>query len=136
MFTLIQTAVNFWRHPAALKHIYQSPGRILQRQYNWPVVVWCSAADPDPAWSGLFGSTGSGSGKIPDPDPGKYRIRYKTVTKLSKIQFRPNDFFIFDFKCHNKFLSLILSVIWCLDFVRSAIQKIFILLNIKNISKY
>ena len=28
-----------------------------------------SVADPDPVGSGLFGSPGSGSGKIPDPDP-------------------------------------------------------------------
>ena len=55
--------------------------------------------------SGLFWSPGSGSGSF---------IHIKTpcysnllVIKLSKTQFRPNNF-----------LSLILSVIWCLDFVR------------------
>ena len=81
----------------------------------------------------------------PDPDPGKYWIRtlypikdpYNSnflVKKLSKIQFRPNNFFIFDFKCHNNFLSD-LSFKGCLDLVRKC-NKIFILLNIKNISKY
>ena len=40
----------------------------------------------------------------PDPDPGKYRIRILSpYIKLSKIQFRQNNFF-----------SLILSVIGCL----------------------
>ena len=31
--------------------------------------VFCSVADPDPVGSGLFGSPGSESGKIPDPYP-------------------------------------------------------------------
>ena len=61
----------------------------------------------------------------PDPDPGKYRIRSRIlfpqkdscnsnflVIKLSKIQFRPNTF-----------LSLILSVIGCLDLVRKCHNK-------------
>ena len=50
----------------------------------------------------------------PDPDPGKYRIRILypqkdpcnskfLVIKLSKKQFRPNNFVIFDFKCHRMF---------------------------------
>ena len=70
----------------------------------------------------------------PDPDPGKYRIRIlypqKTpcysnflVIKLCKTQFRPYNFLIFDFKWHNNFLSLILSVIWCLDLVRKCHKK-------------
>ena len=89
-----------------------------------------SVADPypDPVRSGLFGH--------PKPDPGIYRIRirilypqknhvihYFLVIKLSKIQFRPNNFFIFDFKWHNNFLSLILSVIGCLDLVRKCPKK-------------
>ena len=32
-------------------------------------IIKSSVADPDPVESGLFGSPGSGSGKIPDPDP-------------------------------------------------------------------
>ena len=32
-------------------------------------IVNISVADPDPVGSGLFGSPGSGSGKILDPDP-------------------------------------------------------------------
>ena len=54
-------------------------------------------------------NTGSGSGSF---------IHKKTpcylnflVIKLSKIQFRPKNFLIFDFTWHNNFLSLILSVI-------------------------
>ena len=33
--------------------------------------LFCNVADPDPDpfGSGLFGSLGSGSGKIPDPEP-------------------------------------------------------------------
>ena len=61
-------------------------------------------------------NTGSGSGSF---------IHKKTpcysnflVIKLSKIQFRPKNIFIFDFKWHNNFLSLILSVIRCLILVR------------------
>ena len=38
------------------------------RTYN-RVVLKIRVADPDPVGSGLFGSLGSGSGKIPDPDP-------------------------------------------------------------------
>ena len=69
-------------------------------------IVTSSVADPDPVGSGLFGH--------PDPDSGKYGsgsfIHKKTpcysnflVIKLSKIQFRPNNFFIFDFKWHRMF---------------------------------
>ena len=76
-------------------------------------VLYISVADPDPD-PVFFGH--------PDPDPGKYRIRILypqkdpmlsnfLVIKLSKTQFRPNNFLIFDFKWHNNFLSLILSVI-------------------------
>ena len=72
----------------------------------------------------------------PDPDPGKYRIRIRIiyqkkdpcylnflVIKLSKIQFRSNNFFIFDFKWHTNLLSSILSVIGCLDLVRKYHKK-------------
>ena len=52
-------------------------------------------------------NTGSGSGTF---------IHKKTpcysnflVIKLSKTQFRPNNFFIFDFMWHNNLLSLILG---------------------------
>ena len=79
-----------------------------------------SVADPDPVGSGLFGSPGSGSGKIPDP---VIRIVYPQkdpcnsnfpglVIKLSKIKF-----------CPNNFLSLILSVIGYLDLVRKCHKK-------------
>ena len=46
----------------------------------------------------------------PDPDPqkGPYNSNFSRYIKLSIIQFRQNYFF----------LSLILSVIICLDFVR------------------
>ena len=62
----------------------------------------------------------------PDPFIHKQTPCYSNflVIKLSKIQFRPNIFF------------LILSVIGCLDLVRKCHKKVFILLNIKNISKY
>ena len=66
-----------------------------------------SVADPDPVGSGLFGSPGSGSGKLPEPGPLSTK---KTpcnsnflVIKFSKIQFHPSNFFIFDFKCHRMF---------------------------------
>ena len=68
-------------------------------------INWISVADPDPVFLGH-----------PDPDSGKYRIRILYPHKknliilifslytLSKIQFRQINF-----------LSLILSVIRCLD---------------------
>ena len=57
-----------------------------------------------------FGSSGSRSwsGKIPDPDPLSTKrpleFKFSRYIKLSKIHFRPNNF-----------LSLIWSVIRCLD---------------------
>ena len=75
--------------------------------------------------SGLFGS--AGSGKIPDPDPlstkSTMKFKFYRHIKLSKLQFRPNNF-----------LSLILCVKRCLDLVRKSHTKIIILLNIENIS--
>ena len=75
--------------------------------------------------SGLFGNRtreNTGFGSIIHKRPPQLKnSRYK----LSKIQFRPNNF-----------LSLILSVIGCLDLVRKCHTKLFILFNIKNISKY
>ena len=79
-------------------------------------------------------STGSGSWKIPDPDPGKYRILYPQkdpcnsnflVIKLSKIQFRTNNF-----------LSLILGVIGCLDLLRKYQEKNIYFANHQKLSKY
>ena len=72
-------------------------------------------SDPGPVGSGLFGSPGSGSGKIQDLDPLSSKDPCNSnflVIKLSKIQFRPNNF-----------LSLILSVIRCLDLVRKCHKK-------------
>ena len=81
------------------------------------ISVSTSVADPDPVGSGLFWSPGSGSGKKTGSGSGSF-IHKKTpcysnflVIKLSKTQFRPNNFLTFDFKRHNSFLSLILSVI-------------------------
>ena len=74
--------------------------------------------DPDPVGSGLYGSPGSGSGSF---------IHKKTpcysnflVIKLSKIQFRPNNFLSLILSVIIIFLSLILSVIGCLYLVRKS----------------
>ena len=68
------------------------------------LAVCTSVADQDQdlVGSGLFGH----------PDLGKYRIRILypqkanviqilSYIKLSKIQFCPNNIYIFDFKCHK-----------------------------------
>ena len=68
-------------------------------------------------------NTGSGSGSFIYKKAPCYSNCL--VIKLSKIQFRPNNFLIFDFKCHRMF-----------RFGKKMPKKIFILLNIKNISKY
>ena len=53
--------------------------------------------DPDPVGSGHFWSPGSFIHK-------KTRCYSNfLIIKLSKIQFRPNNFLIFDFKWHNNF---------------------------------
>ena len=61
------------------------------------LVVSGIVADPDPV---LMGNPN------PDPDPLSTKDPCSLnflVIKLSKIQFRPNNFFIFDFKCHRMF---------------------------------
>ena len=52
----------------------ESTTNIISVSFFLPIPV-TSVADPDPVGSGLFGSprSGSGSEKIPDPDPEKYR---------------------------------------------------------------
>ena len=65
-------------------------------------------------------NTGSGSGSFHKKTPCYSNF---LVIKLPKIQFRPKNFFIFDFKWHSNFLSLISSVIWCLDLVRKCHKK-------------
>ena len=54
-------------------------------------------------------NTGYGSGSFINKNTPCYSNFL--VINLSKTQFRPNNFLIFDFKWHNNFLSLILSVI-------------------------
>ena len=71
------------------------------------ICVRSSVADRDPVFLGH---------PDPDPDPGKYLIQIRIlnpqkdpcssnflVIKLSKIQFRPNNLFFFDFRCHRMF---------------------------------
>ena len=47
----------------------QLNGHIVEIAVRSVCVVCCSVADPDPIGSGLFGSPGSESGKIPDQNP-------------------------------------------------------------------
>ena len=100
----------------SLKNIRSGEGAVT---HNQPRVHISSAANPDldPVGSGLFASPGSFIHKKTSV------IQVFRYIQLSKIEFRPNNFFIFDFKGHTMF-----------RFVRKCHTKIIILLNIKNIS--
>ena len=50
------------------KSIYTSISSVFNRKFRM-VETSVADPDPDPVGSGLFGSPGSGSGKIPDPGP-------------------------------------------------------------------
>ena len=89
--------------------------------YYWKIHA-TSVADPDPVFLGH-----------PDPDPGKYRIRI-----LYQQKDPCNSNFHVKYNCLKyRFVQIIFIfdfVIRCLDLVRKCHKKIFILLNIKNIS--
>ena len=70
-------------------------------------IVIVSVADPDPVGSVFFWvtrireNTGSGSGYFIHKR--SLYLKFSRYFKLSKLEFRPNNFFFFDFKCQKMF---------------------------------
>ena len=107
----------FWKYIDAIFTFNACCGlvNVLRLDISWsPAVyysmrlVFSSVADPDPVESGLFGSPefGSGSGKIPDPNPDPLSTKHHcNLIFLFKYHCLKYSFVqiivIFDFKCHK-----------------------------------